>query len=512
MPRGVHRLLVLASACAALAAGAFPAASAAGTTSAADEASAADQASAAGAVDARVAAALVLEQPRIIAWRRDLHEHPELSNRETRTAQLVADHLRKLGLAVDTGLAHTGVVGVLKGGKPGPVVMLRADMDALPVVEETDVPFKSRVTSTYRGETVGVMHACGHDAHTAMLMGLAQVFSAQRAALPGTIVFLFQPAEEGAPPGEEGGASLLLKEGLLEKYRPQAVFGLHVETSLRVGQIGYRPGPFMAASDAWRIVVHGRGAHGSRPWISVDPIVISAQIINSLQTIVSRQVDITLNPAVVTVGAIKGGVRNNIIPSETEMVGTLRTFDPQQRKDILERMERTAKLTAQASGATATFEIATDGNPVLYNDPDLTARSLPALRRAAGTANVRETTLQPPAEDFAFYAQKVPSFYFFVGVTPADRDPRAVPSNHSPQFYLDEAGLPLAERALSAVVVDYLFSAQAAQTSQPRSKITRQAPEDSRRQIELKRAIVLPAGSVTGPVLSASAPESSTST
>jgi amidohydrolase len=402
-------------------------------------------------------------EPQVIAWRRDIHQHPELSNREVRTAKLVAAHLRKLGLEVETGIAHTGVAGFLKGGLPGPTIALRADMDALPVTEKTDVPFKSRATGTYRGETVGVMHACGHDVHTAVLMGVAQTLTAVKASLRGNVLFIFQPAEEGAPEGEEGGARIMLKEGLFEKHPPQVTFGLHAWAALPVGQIGLRSGPFMAASDTWKIEVLGKQAHGSRPWQSIDPIVTSAQIINGLQTVVSRSVDLTLNPAVVTVGLIKGGVRNNIIPDRAEMLGTIRTFDPQQRADIIAKIERITENTAAANGATATFTVQANGNPVTYNDPALTAKMLPTLHRIVGEKNVKEMALVTGAEDFAFYAQKVPSLFFMVGTTPADQDSAQAPSNHSDYFYVDERSIPIASRAMTQLALDYLSSAPAAQ-------------------------------------------------
>jgi amidohydrolase len=405
---------------------------------------------------ARVDAAIAKVQPRIIEWRRDFHQNPELSNREFRTSKIVAEHLRKLGLQVDTGIAKTAVVGVLKGGRPGPTIALRADMDGLPVVEQTDLPFRSKVTSTYRNETVGVMHACGHDAHTAILMGLAEALVSVKNELPGTVVFFFQPAEEGAPAGEEGGASLMIKEGVLEKYRPEAVFGLHVFSNMPTGMIGYRGGPLMAGSDSYRIVVKGRQTHGARPWGGVDPVVVSAQIVGGLQTVVSRMTDITANPAVVTVGAIKGGIRNNIVPDDVEMIGTIRTFDPQQRREIIDNIRRLVENTAAASGATATFEIDPGSNPVVRNDPELTTRVLPSLQRIAGGANVRAVPLVTGAEDFAFFAERVPSFFYFVGVTPREQNPVTAASNHSPLFYLDEAALPLASRSFAALAFDYL--------------------------------------------------------
>jgi len=398
--------------------------------------------------------------PKVIEWRRDFHQHPELSNREMRTAKLVAEHLKKLGLEVRTGIAHNGVSAWLKGGLPGPTIALRADMDALPVTEKTDVPFKSVATGTYRGQTVGVMHACGHDVHTAVLMGVAQTLTAMRASLPGNVLFIFQPAEEGAPDDEQGGASLMLKEGLFDKYPPQAVFGLHMWASLHAGQIGVRAGPFMAASDSWRMEVLGKQSHGSRPWQGVDPIVTSAQIVNALQTIVSRQVDLTLNPAVVTVGAINAGVRNNIVPSNAQMIGTIRTFDPKQREAIIAGIDRMVKNVAAANGATATFAVDPDGNPVTFNDPALTEKMVPTLMRIVGAQNMRLMSLVTGAEDFAYYAQKVPSMFFMVGSTPADRDPATAPSNHSDYFYVDEKSIPIALRAMTQMAVDYLSQPQ----------------------------------------------------
>ena len=399
---------------------------------------------------------LIALQPKIIDWRRDLHENPELSNREFRTSKIVADHLQALGMEIETGVAKTGVIGVLRGAQPGPTIALRADMDGLPVTEQTDVPFRSRVTTTFRNETVGVMHACGHDVHTSVLMGVAEALSRVKENLPGTVVFMFQPAEEGAPEGEEGGASLMVKEGVLERYKPEAVFGLHVFANMPTGMIGYRGGPLMAASDSYRIVVRGRQTHGARPWGGIDPIVVSAQIVNALQTIVSRQTDITANPAVVTVGAIKGGIRHNIVPDEVELIGTVRTFETLQRADILKSMERIVLNIAEANGATAVFEVNPGNNPVVRNDPDLTRQVVPTLMRVAGENNVRTVPLVTGAEDFAYYAEKVPSFFYFVGITPRDQNPLTVASNHSPLFYVDEAGIPVAARSLANVAIDYL--------------------------------------------------------
>ncbi|HUQ11548.1 MAG TPA: amidohydrolase [Steroidobacteraceae bacterium] len=397
-----------------------------------------------GAVDAK-----------IIAWRRDFHQNPELSNRETRTSRLVAEHLKKLGLTVETGIARTGVVALLETGKPGPTIALRADMDALPVVERTDVPFRSTARANYRGEEVGVMHACGHDAHTAVLMGVAEALVKAKGGLRGNVLFVFQPAEEGAPPGEVGGASEMLKAGIFDKYKPEVAIGSHAWASLNTGDIGYRVGPLMADSNIWRIVVKGKQSHGSRPWNGVDPILVASQIVTSLNTIVSRQVDITDNPAVLSVGIIKGGVRNNIIPESAEMIGTLRTFTPDQKAKIVAGMKRMAENVAAASGATAEFELDKYNNPVVVNEPKVTEKLLPVLERVAGKDHVKVVPLVTGSEDFAYFAQKVPSFFFFYGVTPKGKDAAAAPSNHSPEFYLDEAAIPLATRAMTGVVVAY---------------------------------------------------------
>ncbi|MGH7537927.1 MAG: amidohydrolase [Gemmatimonadales bacterium] len=401
-------------------------------------------------IDRRTAAVESL----VVAWRRDIHQHPELGNRETRTAQLVADHLRRLGLEVRTGVAHTGVVGVLGGGKPGRVVALRADMDALPVTEQVDLPFKSTVRTIYNGQDVGVMHACGHDNHTAMLMGVAQVLAGVQAELPGTVVFLFQPAEEGAPAGEEGGAALMLKEGVFDSPRPEAIFALHVFPDT-VGHIKYRSGPALAASDPLRIVVRGRQTHGAQPWKGVDPITVAAQIVLGLQTIPSRQTDVTVGPAVVTIGRIDGGVRNNIIPDSVVLLGTVRTFDASMQDDIHTRIRRTATLIAQSAGATAEVTIQ-KSYPVTVNDPALVERMVPTLARVAGAGALGTGRLRTGAEDFSFFAQRVPGFYFYLGVTPPGQDLDTVAVNHSPLFYADERALPVGVRALAHLAVDYL--------------------------------------------------------
>lgn len=409
---------------------------------------------AAGLADDIPAAARSMES-KLIAWRRDFHQHPELSNREFRTAAKVAAHLEALGLDVRTGIAHTGVAAVLRGGLPGPTIALRADMDALPVTEQVDLPFRSQVTTEYRGQETGVMHACGHDAHTAILMAAAEVLSARRDQLPGTVLFVFQPAEEGAPAGERGGAPLMLEEGLFDIVKPEAVFGLHVMSGMHTGVIGYRPGPMMAGSDFFRIVVKGRQTHGARPWQGVDPIVAAAQVVNALQTIVSRQVDITDVPAVVTIGSIQGGIRHNIIPDTVEMIGTVRTFRPEIRDDVLERIRTTAAHAAAAAGATAEVTLEGTPNAATINDPALTRRMLPALERAA-PGKVRAVGLVTVSEDFAYYGQVVPSMFFFVGVTPPDRKLIETPENHSPRFYVDEAALVTGLNAMLSVATDYL--------------------------------------------------------
>src|SRR3954469_736461 len=359
-------------------------------------------------IDARVPRVM----SKVIAWRRDIHEHPELSNRETRTADLVAQHLRSLGIEVRTGVAHTGVVGVLRGGKPGPVVALRADMDALPVAEEVDVPFASKVRTTYNGQEVGVMHACGHDTHTAMLMGVAEVLAGMRSELPGTVKFIFQPAEEGAPAGERGGAQLMIEEGALDDPKPSAIFGLHV-FPYPTGEIRYRAGGIMAGADVLRIVVRGRQTHGALPWKGIDPIVVASQIVLGLQTITSRQVDLTNAPAVVTIGAINGGLRYNIIPDSVVMVGTIRTFDDRMREDIHQRVRRTAELIAESAGASAQVTIDTTGL-VTYNDPALTEQIVPTLSQVAGKDHVGLATPTTTAEDFSRYQQHIPGVFFFL--------------------------------------------------------------------------------------------------
>ena len=409
------------------------------------------------AADAQVEALAAKVDGKGQAWRRDIHQHPELGNREVRTAQLVAEHLRALGFEeVRTGIATTGVTAVLRGGKPGPRIALRADMDALPVTERSGLPFASKVTSTFRGEPVGVMHACGHDAHVGILMGVAEALASIRAELPGEILFVFQPAEEGPPDGEEGGAEEMLAQGIFKGFKPQAVFGLHVFSTLNAGQLGWRSGPAMAASDRFNIVVQGRQTHGSRPWGGVDPIVASADLIGTAQTIVSRRQDISRLPVVLSFGAIKGGIRYNIIPDSVELVGTIRTFDEGMRQGVFADLRNVAESVAKAHGATAVVKVPdTKGNPVTANDPALTARVVPSLRKAVGDANVVEMGLIMGAEDFSFYAREVPGFFFFVGATPRGKDAIKAPSNHSPEFFLDEEALKVGTRAMLQLVLDH---------------------------------------------------------
>lgn len=391
---------------------------------------------------------------KVIKWRRHLHQYPELSNREFETAKYVAKHLRSLGLEVQTGVAHTGVVAKLKGGKKGPLIALRADMDALPVKEQVDLPFASTQTTEYKGNTVGVMHACGHDNHVAILMAAAESLVKIKDQLAGDILFVFQPAEEGAPDGEEGGAELMLKEGLF-KEKPEAVFGLHVTSSLNTGQIGFREGPLMASADKFTITVKGRQTHGSRPWNGVDPIVASSQIIMATQTIASRQVDVTKAPSVVSFGAINGGVRNNIIPDQVEMVGTIRTFDQEMRADIKKRLAKTAEMVAESGGAQAHVHI-DHGYPVTVNDVELTKKMTPTLAGVVGKENLITTPLITGAEDFSYYALETPGMFFFLGVTPKGQDAVTAPSNHSPHFFADEKALQLGVNAMTQLVVDYL--------------------------------------------------------
>ena len=408
---------------------------------------------------ATATAALQRAQPQIVEWRRDLHQHPELGNHEVRTAQVVADHLRSLGLEPRTGIAHTGVTAILKGGKPGPRIALRADMDALPVTEQTGLPFASKVTSEYRGQPVGVMHACGHDAHVAMLLGVASALVAAKEELPGEVMFVFQPSEEGPPnAGEEFGAALMLKQGIFDDFKPQAVFGLHVWAGLPVGQVGTRSGALMASADEWTLTVRGKQTHGSRPWDGVDPITLGAQILLGTQSIIARQVNIAATPVVLTAGVFHSGVRFNIIPDEDKLVGTLRTFDPLVREDVIARFRRTAEDFAHAGGGSAELQVVNNA-PATINDPALAQRMRASLETAAGTGNVVEMPLVTVAEDFSQYTRDVPGFFFFVGSTAAGTDPATAPINHSPQFLLDEKSLQVGSQAMLQLALDFLNGA-----------------------------------------------------
>lgn len=405
---------------------------------------------------ARIAQVAKAIEPKVIEWRRYFHQYPELSNREKQTAQKIAQHLQALGIEVQTGIAHTGVVGLLKGGKPGPVIALRADMDALPVVERNSLPFASRVRTTYNGQDVGVMHACGHDTHMAILMGVAEVLAGMKKDLKGTVKFIFQPAEEGAPEGEEGGAELMVQEGVLENPKPDVIFGLHISSQTKLGNITYRPGGLMASVNDMKITVTGRQAHGAAPWTAIDPIVVAAQIINSLQTIVSRNLDVTANAGVVTIAAIHGGVRSNIIPEQVEMLGTLRALSVPDEQLLIRRVKQIATNTAEAYGATVDIQIPYSSHfPVTFNDVALTEKMVPSLRRAAGDENVSVIAPHTGAEDFSFYQEKIPGFYFFVGACPPDVDPAEAPSHHTPDFMIDERGMLTGLKAMLQLTLDY---------------------------------------------------------
>ncbi|MBN8885233.1 MAG: amidohydrolase [Rudaea sp.] len=397
----------------------------------------------------------------VTAWRRDLHQHPELSNREVRTSKIVADELKKLGYTVRTGVAHTGVTGVLKGGKPGPKLAIRADMDALPVTEQVDVPFASKVKSEYLGKTVGVMHACGHDAHTAMLLGLAETFAKMKNDLPGEIMLVFQPAEEGVPPGETGGAPGMVRDGIFKDFKPDAVFGMHVVAAYNVGKVGVRAGGAMASSDTFRMTVHGKQAHGATPWMGIDPIVTAAEIVTMAQTIVSRQLNLNKEPAVVTFGTFNGGSRFNIVPDAADLSGTIRTFDEGMRKQIITSLTGIAEHVAAANGATVEVQMPKsdeDRNPVNYNDPALTARVRVSLEKALGNEHVIDAERWTASEDFPHLAigAKAPSVYFFVGATPAGQDAATAPTNHSPKFFLDEGALAVGMTAMLQASLDFL--------------------------------------------------------
>ncbi|MBC6991263.1 amidohydrolase [Hymenobacter sp. BT491] len=407
------------------------------------------------ALDARIAKLATQEEAKVIGWRRDIHEHPELGNQETRTAGIIAAHLKSLGFEVQTGVARTGVIGILKGGKPGPVVALRADMDGLPVKESAALPFASKVMTTYNGQQVGVMHACGHDTHVAMLMGAAEVLNQVKKDLPGTVKFIFQPAEEGSLPGVEGGARLMTKEGALDNPKVDAIFGVHINAQTEVGTLKYRSGGEMASSDVFNITVKGKSAHGAYPWLSVDPVVTAAQIIMGLQTIVSRQTELTQDAAVITVGMVHGGVRNNIIPEQVELTGTIRTLSKDMQQKIWANIRRTATNIAESAGATAEVSIENYA-PVTYNDPRLMERMLPTLRTVAGAEHVVEQKAVTGAEDFAFFQEKVPGLFVFVGGMTKGKNPAETAPHHTAGFFIDESGLTLGVKTLATMAADYL--------------------------------------------------------
>lgn len=390
-----------------------------------------------------------------ITWRRDFHQHPELGNHEFRTSKIVADYLKSLGLEVKEGVAKTGVVGILRGGSAGPCIALRADMDALPITEKTNLSFASNVKSTYNGQEVGVMHACGHDSHTAILMSVAEVLSGMKKDLKGTVKFIFQPAEEGPPEGEEGGAALMVKEGVMENPKVDVVFGLHIKSNIEAGHINYKPGSFMASSDWFTIKVKGKGSHGAYPWLGIDPIVVSAQIVEALQNIVSRQSELVKAPVVISIGKINGGVRSNIIPDECDMYGTIRTLDPLMQNEVHEKIKRIATHIAEASGATAEVTIDTK-TLVTYNDPLLVKKMIPSLQAAAGENYVSETGWEAGSEDFSYYGTKAPSFFFFLGGMPKGLDPKKAPPHHTSEFYIDESGFKTGIKAFCNLVVDYM--------------------------------------------------------
>ena len=401
---------------------------------------------------AKAAAAI---EGKVIEWRHHLHENPELSNREFETAKYVEKHLRGLGMEVKTGVAYTGVVGILKGGKPGGVIALRADMDALPVREIVDLPYASKVETTYLGKDVGVMHACGHDTHVAMLMGAAEILSARKEEIEGTVVFIFQPAEEGPPKEEGGGAKMMVEEGVLSDYGVEVAFGIHINSQTPVGQVNYKPGGAMAASNPFSIKVKGKQAHGSAPWASIDPVVVAAQIIIGLQTIVSRQSELTKEPVVISVGKIEGGVRNNIIPSEVTMIGTIRTLDRAMKKDVFARIHNTATHIAAASGAEVEVDIE-DGTLITFNDLEITRRLMPIVVATAGEDNVNLVRPITGAEDFSFYAKEVPSLFIFLGGMDPAMDRKDAPGHHTPDFRIDDRGMKLGVEIYTNIALDYL--------------------------------------------------------
>lgn len=410
----------------------------------------------AGKLKQKAADAASKIETKCISWRRDIHQYPELGNREKRTAKVIADHLQQLGIEVQTGVAKTGVVGILRGAKPGPCIALRADMDGLPLVERVNLPYASAQKAEYNGQQVGVMHACGHDTHVAMLMAVAEILAGMKNDLKGTVKFIFQPAEEGPPEGEEGGAPLMVKEGVMDNPKVDAIFGLHIESDIEVGKIEYKPGAFMASSDWFNITVKGKGSHGSQPWKGIDPVQVSAQIIEGLQSIVSRQSELTKAPVVITVGKIHAGVRNNIIPEECIMDGTIRTLDNAMQQEVHERIKVMATNIAEASGAKAEVSIDTK-TLVTYNDPELVKSMIPSLQSAAGAANVKEREWVTGAEDFSYYGTKAPAFFFYLGGMPKGNDPAKAPPHHTPDFYVDDSGMKTGINAFCCLVIDYMY-------------------------------------------------------
>jgi amidohydrolase len=408
----------------------------------------------AGDMTSEIDSATAKVLPKVIEWRRYIHQHPELSNREFNTSKMVAEHLRGLGLEVRTGIAKTGVVGILKGGQPGPVIGLRADMDALPVTERVNVPFKSVEKADYNGQTVGVMHACGHDSHVAMLMGTAEVLAGMTDKIKGTVVFIFQPAEEGPPGNEEGGAPLMVKEGVMENPKIDAIFGIHIKSEIPIGQIKYKSGAFMASSDWFQIKIKGKQTHGAFPWQGVDPIAVATQVYTGLQMIVARESELTKAPVVITIGRINGGIRENIIPEEMTMAGTIRTLDSAMQKDVHEKIRRTATKIAESMGAIAEVTIDTK-SVVTYNTPDLVKKMVPSLEKAAGSDNVAEVEWTTGSEDFSYYGAKAPAFFFNIGGLAKGQDPKKAPAHHTPDFYIDDSRLDVGIKAFCNIVFDY---------------------------------------------------------
>jgi len=392
--------------------------------------------------------------PKVIEWRRYLHEHPELGNREIKTAEYIASHLKEWGIEVTTGVGKTGVVGLLKGGKPGPVVALRADMDALPVAERGDLPFKSKVVAEYNGQQVPVMHACGHDSHVAMLMGAAEVLASMKKDIAGSIKFIFQPAEEGPPANEEGGAPLMVKEGVMDNPKVDAIFGIHINSLIEIGKISYKSGAFMASSDWFTIKIKGKQTHGSTPWTGIDPIMVGTQIINGLQTIVSRQEDLSKAPVVISVGKFNAGVRPNIIPEDAILEGTIRTLDSKMQKDVHEKIRRVSKSVADYWGATVDVTIDTK-TLVTYNDPALVDMMVPYLQKALGKNNVIDSSWSTGAEDFSYFGEKAPAFFMWVGGMPKGADPSKAAPHHTPDFYIDDSKLDTGVKTLVTLALNY---------------------------------------------------------